>query len=72
MIDLDYIDKDYLYKFRKSLGLSQPKLAEIFNLGGHTIQRYESGETDLNPSFKMVLYLIAKEPKLLDLIYERK
>lgn len=66
MLDLEYIDYNYIYVFRKRLKLSQPQFADLFGVSVHTISRWESGNGNINYAFKLVLYLFEKEPKLLE------
>lgn len=64
--DLSYIDGNYLRSLRMSLGMSQLLFANYLGVSKKAIEKWEQGANRINPPTVRLLYLIDKNPEILD------
>lgn len=64
--DLSYIDGKYLRSLRMSLGMSQLLFANYLGVTKKAIEKWEQGANKINPPTIRLLFLIDKNPEILE------
>jgi len=64
--DLSYIDGKFLRNLRMSLGMSQLLFANYLGVTKKAIEKWEQGANKINPPTVRLLYLIDKNPEILE------
>lgn len=62
------VDSSFLKNFRKDNNLTQIRLANILGVSKKTIEKWEQGVNPIKGTSSKLLYLLNKEPKLIDLL----
>lgn len=64
--DLSYIDGKFLRNLRMSLGMSQLLFVNYLGVTKKAIEKWEQGANKINPPTVRLLYLIDKNPEILE------
>jgi putative transcriptional regulator len=65
----DVISVSELKSLRERINVSQRSLARIFGISVKTVEKWESGDNPIKGTAAKLIYILNKQPELIDLIY---